>query len=133
MDSAEDRLINGRRFMALLVKDEATAFGLAIHVAPSFKAVDLENVFDEVVAKHGSPGFIRSDNKGQSISFTIQRWAQRRNITLAYIQPGKPWQNVFAESFVGTYRTEVINAEVFHSINESDVISRTVLPRASTQ
>jgi transposase InsO family protein len=56
-----------------------------------------------------------------------QRWAQRRNITLAYIQPGKPWQNGFAESFVGTYRMEVLNAEVFHSINESDVVSRSWL------
>lgn len=64
MDFAEDTLINGRRFMALLVKDEATAFGLAIRVAPSFKAVDLENVLDELVAKHGSPSFIRSDNGG---------------------------------------------------------------------
>jgi transposase InsO family protein len=127
MDFAEDRLINGRRFMALLVKDEATAFGLAIRVAPSLKAVDLESVLDELVAKHGSPSFIRSDNGGQYISFTIQRWAQRRNITLAYIQPGKPWQNGFAESFVGTYRTEVLNAEVFHSINESDVVSRSWL------
>ena len=64
MDFAEDTLINGRRFMALLVKDEATAFSLVIRVAPSFKAVDLENVLDELVAKHGSPGFIRSDNGG---------------------------------------------------------------------
>ena len=132
MDFAEDRLINERRFMALLVKDEATAFGLALRVAPSFKAVDLENVLDELVAKHGSPAFIRSDNGGQFISFTIQRWAQRRNITLAYIQPGKPWQNGLAECFVGTYRTEVLNAEVFHSISESDVVSRSLLRCTTT-
>ncbi len=123
MDFAEDRLINGRRFMALLVKDEATAYGLAIRVAPSFKSIDVESILDELVAKHGCPQFIRSDNGGQFISFAIQRWAQTRNISLAYIQPGKPWQNGFAESFVGTYRTEVLNADVFHSIDESVVVS----------
>ncbi|RPI68179.1 MAG: hypothetical protein EHM43_05675 [Ignavibacteriae bacterium] len=36
------------------------------------------------------------------MAHVVQRWALRRSITLAYIQPGKPWQNGFAESFVGT-------------------------------
>lgn len=123
MDFAEDRLINGKRFYALVVKDEATSYGLAIRIASSFKAATLEKVLDELVAKHGSPKFIRSDNGGQFISYTIQTWATKRGITLAFIQPGKPWQNGFAESFVGTYRTEVLNAEVFHSIEEAAVIS----------
>ena len=42
MESAEGRLVNGHRYMALLIKDEATAFGVALHVAPSFRLVDLE-------------------------------------------------------------------------------------------
>jgi len=58
MDFAEDRLINGRRFMALLVKDEATAYGLAIRVAPSFKSIDVESILDELVSMHGCPQFI---------------------------------------------------------------------------
>lgn len=123
MDFAEDRLMSGRRFMALLVMDEATSYGLAIRVAPSFKSIDVESILDELAAKHGCPQFIRSDNGGQFISFAIQRWTQTRNISLAFIQPGKPWQNGFAESFVGINRTGVLNADVFHSIDESGGIS----------
>jgi len=42
---------------------------------------------------------------------------------MAYIDPGKPWQNGSAESFVGTYRREVLNAEIFMSIKDAEVIS----------
>ncbi|MBE2266048.1 MAG: transposase [Flavobacteriales bacterium] len=59
-----------------------------------------------------------ADRSG-GIAHVVQRRAQRRWITRAYIQPGKPWQNSFAESFVGTFRREVLNAEVFFSLNEA--------------
>jgi len=59
-----------------------------------------------------------ADRSG-GIAHVVQRRAQRRWITRAYIQPGKPWQNSFAESFVGTFRRNVLNAEVFFSLNEA--------------
>lgn len=76
MDFAEDRLSTGRKMMALLIKDEATSFGLSITVRRSFKGVDVEAVLDEQVARYGMPKYIRSDDGGQ--------------FKLAYIQPGKP-------------------------------------------
>ena len=119
MDFAEDRLINGRKFFALLVKDEASAYGLGVSVAPSFKGVDVEAVLDKLVTTHGTPDFARCDNGGQFIAFVVQRWAARRGIQMAHIDPGKPWQNGSAESFVGTYRREVLNAELFGSVQEA--------------
>lgn len=123
MDFAEDRLMSGRKMMALVVKDEATAFGLRIAVQRSFKGVDVERELDRLVETYGAPQYIRSDNGGQFIAHVVQNWATKRNITLAYIQPGKPWQNGSAESFVGTYRREVLNAEIFLSLEEAQVIS----------
>lgn len=123
MDFAEDRLMTGRKMMALLIKDEATSYGLSITVRRSFKGADVEAVLDEQVARYGMPKYIRSDNGGQFIAYVVQQWAQRRKVTLAYIQPGKPWQNGFAESFVGTYRREVLNAEIFMSLAEGQTIS----------
>jgi transposase InsO family protein len=133
MDFAEDRLSTGRKMMALLVKDEATSFGLNITVQRSFKGVDVETVIDRMVAQYGTPKYIRSDNGGQFIAHVVQRWALRRSITLAYIQPGKPWQNGFAESFVGTYRREVLNAEVFLSLAEAHEISNIWLHTYNTE
>ena len=133
MDFAEDRLASGRKLMALVVKDEATSYGLGIDVRRTFKGIDVEEVLDKLLAQYGAPKFIRSDNGGQFIAQVVQRWAHRRGITLAYIQPGKPWQNGFAESFVGTYRREVLNAEVFHSFAEAQVISNQWLTMYNTQ
>ena len=119
MDFAEDRLMTGSKFFAFLVKDEASAYGLAVEVARSFKGVDVERILDRLVEVHGAPTFIRCDNGGQFIAFVVQRWAERKGIQMAHIDPGKPWQNGSAESFVGTYRREVLNAELFGSLQEA--------------
>lgn len=124
MDFSEDRLANGARFHSLLVKDEATAFGLDIRVARSFKGSDVEHILDDLIARYGLPTFIRTDNGGQFISYAVSDWARKHGVTLAYIDPGKPWQNGSAESFVGTYRKEVLNAEIFHSLREASTISK---------
>lgn len=61
---------------------------------------------------------------GQFIASVVQIWEEKRGIKMAYIDPGKPWQNGSAESFVGTYGKEVLNAEVFRSLKEAEVISQ---------
>lgn len=93
MDFAEDRLQNGRKIFALLVKDEATAFGLEIAVGRSFKGKDVERVLDALVDRYGAPQYARSDNGGQFIAGVLQIWAAKKGIQMAYIDPGKPWQN----------------------------------------
>lgn len=123
MDFVEDRLTTGRKFYALLVKDEATAFALKVAVGHSFKGKDVESALDALVLEYGAPGFIRCDNGGQFISFVVQRWAAKRGIQMAHIDPGKPWQNGSAESFAGTFRREVLNAEIFGSVAEAIWIS----------
>ena len=124
MDFAEDRLVTGRKFFALQVKDEATAFALEVAVAPSFKGRDVEARLNALVDEYGEPEFIRCDNGGQFIAFVVQRWAERKGIKMAHIDPGKPWQNGSAESFVGTYRKEVLNAEIFGSVAEAAWLSK---------
>lgn len=124
MDFAEDRLIDGNKVFAFLVKDEATAFGLEIAVASSFKGKDVEWVLNRLIAKYGAPAFIRCDNGGQFIAFVVQQWAEEHGIKMAHIDPGKPWQNGSAESFVATYRKEVLDAELFGSIAEAEWLTQ---------
>lgn len=123
MDFAEDRLESGRRFQTLLVKDEASAFCIGSPIEPSFKGVDVERYLNAMVIEYGMPDYIRCDNGSQFIAFVVQRWAEKSGIRMAHIDPGKPWQNGAAESLVATYRREVLNAELFYSIHEAQVMT----------
>ncbi len=79
----------------------------------------MEAALDALVAEHGTPSYIRCDNGGQFISFVVQGWAAARGVQMAHIEPGKPRQNGSAESFVGTFKKEVSDAEIFGSIAEA--------------
>lgn len=123
MDFAEDRMVNGRRFQSLLVKDEASAFCVALPVSSSFRGIDVVRVLEQAVSRYGKPAFLRCDNGGQFISKAMRLWAERSRIQIAYIEPGSPWQNGAAESLVAAYRREVLDAELFHSLLEAHVLS----------
>ena len=43
----------------------------------------------------------------------LDAWAFQRGITLQFIQPGKPVQNAFIESFNGKFRDECLNEHWF--------------------
>lgn len=123
MDFAEDRIVNGRKFWTLLIKDEASAFCVAAPVSLSFKGADVVRVLTQATARYGRPAFLRCDNGGQFISRAVRTWAERERIRIAYIDPGSPWQNGAAESLVATFRREVLDAELFHSLLEAHVLS----------
>lgn len=123
MDFAEDRIVNGRKFYTLLIKHEASAFCIAAPVSLSFKGTDVVRVLNEATAHYGKPAYLRCDNGGQFISRAARLWAERQGIRIAYIEPGSPWQNGAAESLVATYRREVLDAELFHSLLEAHVMS----------
>ena len=123
MDFAEDRMVSGRRFQSLLVKDEAGAFCVALPVSLSFKGIDVLRALEQAVSRYGKPSYLRCDNGGQFVSKATRRWAERKHIRIAYIDPGSPWQNGAAESFVAAYRREALDAELFHSLLEAHVLS----------
>jgi putative transposase len=55
------------------------------------------------------PQGIRSDNGPEFIGSTLDRWAFENKVRLDFIQPGKPNQNAFVESFNGKFRNECLN------------------------
>lgn len=123
VDLTEDRLENGRRYYGLLIKDEASAYGLVIRLGHSFTARAVRAVLEELVMTYGAPRYLRSDNGPQFIARTLKAFAEKHAVTTAYIDPGKPWQNGAGESFIGTYRREVLDAEVFQTLLEAQVMS----------
>lgn len=96
--------------------DEYTRQGLAIDVASSFPAHGVIDVLARLVAEHGAPGFMRSDNGPELVALILTAWLV---IGTAYIEIGSPWQNGFGESFNGTIRDECLNMHLFRSVAEA--------------
>ena len=122
-DFVHDALVNGETFRGLLVKDEASGYALAIEIARSFTANDVKAVLLRLFRRYGKPRYLRSDNGPEFVANALKEWLAERGLETAYIEPGRPWQNGSSESFNGTYRNEVLDAEVFYSVIEARIVS----------
>lgn len=123
MDFMSDTLYGGRRFRTFNVLDEGVREGLAIEIDTSLPAERVIRVLEQVTAWRGLPQAIRVDNGPELLADCFVSWCADRAIALRYIQPGKPDQNAFIERFNRTYRTEVLDAYVFESLEQVREIS----------
>ncbi len=51
-------------------------------------------------------------------SKAILKWANENGVEWHYIDPGKPQQNGYIESFNGSLRDEYLNEEIFDSLTD---------------
>jgi putative transposase len=51
-------------------------------------------------------------------------WSQRTGVKLCFIQPGKPTQNAFVESFNARFRDGCLNQHWFRSLDDAREIIR---------
>ena len=123
VDFMSATLYGGRRFLTLNILDEGVREGLAIEIDTSLPAERVIRVLEQVVAWRGQPQAIRLDNGPEFIAERFMTWCAKRGIELRYIQPGKLDQNAFIERYNRTYRTEVLNAYVFESLEQVQEIS----------
>ena len=123
VDFMSDTLYGGRRFRTLNILDEGVREGLAIEIDTSLPAERVIRVLEQVVSWRGQPQAIRLDNGPEFIAESFISWCTERAIQLWHIQPGKPDQNAFIERYNRTYRTEVLNAYVFETLDQVREIS----------
>ena len=76
-------------------------------------------MLEELTSLYPAPAFIRSDNGPEFIAHALQRWCQNSGTSTAYIEPGSPWQNGYAESFNSRFRDEFLNTELFATVAEA--------------
>lgn len=121
-DFVHDRLEDGRSLRILTVKDEFTRRCLALEVGLQFTAKDVQAVLERLFTLHGAPDFVRSDNGPEFIARDLTLWLAGQQVGTRYIEPGKPWQNGFAESFHSRLRVECLNRETFASVEHAQVV-----------
>ncbi len=128
-----DRLADGRPFKTLSILDEFTRECPAILVATSIRANDVISLLTAVIAAHGTPEFIRSDNGSEFTALNVQTWLENNNIGPAFIPPGQPWKNGFIESFHDKFRDECLQREWFQSLLEAQAVIETWRVHYNTQ
>ncbi len=133
MDFMGDTLYSARRYRILNVIDEGNREALAIEVDVSLPSERVVAVLEQLVTIHGAPRRIRCDNGPEFISEVVRAWCTRHEITLVFIQPGKPNQNAYIERFNRTYRTEILNAWVFVTLDEVRELSEDWRQRYNTE
>jgi putative transposase len=109
LDFVADQLVSGRRFRILAVVDDFTRECLALVVNTSLPGRRVAAELDRLVAERGKPASIVSDNGTELTGRAVLCWAAESGIAWHYIQPGKPVQNAFVESFNGRLRDEFLN------------------------
>ena len=119
MDFMADQLADGHSFRTLNVIDDFNREGLGIEVDFSLPAMRAVRSLNRIIEWRGKPETIRVDNGPEYISGTLLAWAEKRNITITHIQPGKPQQNAYIERYNRTVRHEWLGCFIFDTIKEA--------------
>lgn len=69
--------------------------------------------------ERGPPDILITDNGSEFTSRAFDAWAYARGVKIRYIQPGKPVQNCYIESFNRTFRDECLNLHWFVSLADA--------------
>ena len=116
MDFVFDRTAEGRVIKNLTVVDDATHEAVAIVPERAIGGVSLTRMLDQLACRRGLPKAIRTDNGKEFCGRAMLTWAHARGVKLFLIEPGKPNQNAYIESFNGRFRDECLNEHWFTSL-----------------
>ncbi|WP_159378320.1 IS3 family transposase [Pantoea dispersa] len=116
MDFVIDALASGRRIKCLTCVDDFTKECLTITVAFGISGVQVKRILDSIALFRGYTATIRTDQGPEFTCRALDQWAFEHGVELRLIQPGKPTQNGFVESFNGRFRDECMNEHWFSDI-----------------
>lgn len=122
MDFVFDRTAEGRVIKNLTVVDDATHEAVAIVPERAIGGYLLTRILDGIALQRGLPQAIRTDNGKEFCGKAMLNWAHARGVRLFLIEPGKPNQNAYIESFNGRLRDECLNEHWFTSLSHAKVV-----------
>ena len=122
MDFVFDRTADGRVIKCLTVVDDATHEAVAVVPERAIGGEPLTRILDQLWFERGLPRVIRTDNGKEFCGRAMLNWAHQRGVQLRQIQPGKPNQNAYIESFNGRLRDECLNEHWFVSLGHAKTI-----------
>ena len=119
MDFMSDAFGDGRRFRVFNLIDDFSRECLAIEVGTSLPGLVVTRVLDRVAERRGYPAVIVADNGPEFRGRELDAWACRHGVRLHFIDPGKPMQNAFVESFNDKFRYDCLNTNWFLGLEDA--------------
>jgi putative transposase len=119
MDFVSDSLSNGRRLKYLTVADDFSHECVDIAVDFGISGKYVTRLLDTAAMFRGYPDMVRTDNGPEFTSRVFMAWAQTHGIRHILIQPGRPMQNGYIESFNGKFRDEHLNESWFETLQQA--------------
>lgn len=122
MDFVFDRSAEGRSIKCLAIVDDATHEAVVIEVERAISGQGVVRVLNRLAQSRGLPQVIRSDNGKEFCGKAMLEWAHDTGVKLRLIEPGKPNQNAYIESFNGRLRDECLNEHWFPNLLQARTI-----------
>ncbi len=117
-----DRTENGKAFKVLNIIDEYSRECLATLVSRKIKADDVIDQLFHLFVFRSIPEHICSDNGPEFSARSVRKWLGRLGVKTLFIEPGSPWENWYIESFNGKMRDELLDREIFTTLEEAKVL-----------
>jgi putative transposase len=118
IDFMSDATSDGRRIRVCNVVDDYTREA-ATRVERSITAPRMIELLDQFAEERGFPASITCDNGPEFISDALDQWAAARGVKINNIEPGRPVQNCYIESFNGRMRDECLNQNWFTDLDDA--------------
>ena len=111
-DFVSDALTTGRRVRIFNVVDTLTRKNLACAADTRLPAARVIEILETIALERGAyPQRLTVDNGSELRSRALDQWAYEHGVDLAFLQPGQPMQNAYAERFNGRMRDELLNTQ----------------------
>jgi len=125
MDFVFDRSADGRVVKCLTIVDDATHESVDIVPERAIGGLTVTRILDRLAITRGLPRVIRTDNGKEFCGHAMLTWAHANNVNLRLIEPGKPNQNAYIESFNGRLRDECLNEHWFLNLTHAQTLIET--------
>ena len=122
MDFVFDRSAEGRVIKCLTIVDDATHESVAVVPQRAIGGLALTRILDGLAVSRGLPRVIRTDNGKEFCGRAMLTWAHTHQVKLTLIEPGKPNQNAYIESFNGRLRDECLNEHWFLNLAHAQTL-----------
>ena len=118
-DFVSDQLANGRRIRVLNIVDDYSRVCVGQLVDVSISGARVARFLDQLRELRGLPRTLVMDNGPEFTSKALFFWSRKTGVKLHFIQPGKPTQNAFVESFNGKFRDSCLNRHWFRDLDDA--------------